>query len=91
MRMYWQLNSSEKELIFSCLKRTILPDAGKEPTMQSCHLRPGGYKWPTLSELHAACFNSAYTPANNARADVIAAARCFIKLMKSGQLEDLFD
>jgi hypothetical protein len=53
--------------------------------------KTGGYKWPTLSELHASCFNSGYTPANNARADVIAAARCFIKLMKSGNLEDLFE
>lgn len=53
--------------------------------------RGGGYKWPSLTELHAACFNSGYTPANNARADVIAAARCFIKLMKTGAFEDLFD
>ncbi|MBK8700226.1 MAG: hypothetical protein IPN29_12125 [Saprospiraceae bacterium] len=53
--------------------------------------KSGGYKWPTLSELHAACFNTAYTPANNARADVIAATRCFIKLMKGNKLEDLFD
>lgn len=53
--------------------------------------KTGGYKWPTLSELHATCFNSGYTPANNARADVIAAARCFIKLMKSKKLDDLFE
>lgn len=53
--------------------------------------KTGGYKWPTLTELHASCFNTSYTPANNARADVIAAARCFIKLMKTNQLEDLFD
>jgi hypothetical protein len=51
----------------------------------------GGYKWPTLSELHATCFNSTYTPLNNARADVIAAARCFIKLMRGNHLEDLFE
>jgi hypothetical protein len=51
----------------------------------------GGYKWPSLRELHAVCFNQAYTPAGNARADVIAASRCFIKLMKTNQLEDLFD
>jgi len=53
--------------------------------------KAGGYKWPTLNELHATCFNHGYTPANNARADVIAAARCFIKLMKTGELEDLFE
>lgn len=51
----------------------------------------GGYKWPSLRELHAVLFNNAYTPAGNARADVIAAARCFIKLMKTGQLEDFFE
>ncbi|WP_235296851.1 hypothetical protein [Portibacter marinus] len=53
--------------------------------------RGGKYKWPTLNELHAICFNQKYSPAGNARADVIAASRCFIKLMKLGQLEDMFD
>jgi len=53
--------------------------------------RRGSYKWPSLTELHAICFQQRYAPANNARADVIAAARSFIKLMKIGQLEDLFD
>lgn len=51
----------------------------------------GGYKWPSLRELHAACFHQGYSPLNNARADVIAASRCFIYLMKTGNLEDLFD
>ena len=53
--------------------------------------RSGGYKWPTLRELHATLFNTGYSPSGNARADVIAAARSFIKMMKLGQLEDLFD
>ncbi|NNF36472.1 MAG: hypothetical protein HKN68_20385 [Saprospiraceae bacterium] len=53
--------------------------------------KTGGYKWPTLRELHAVLFNQAYSPAGNARADVIAASRCFIMLMKLRQLEDLFD
>ncbi len=51
----------------------------------------GGYKWPTLSELHSIIFNKAYSPPNNARADVIAATRCFKALMMGRQLEDLFD
>lgn len=51
----------------------------------------GKYKWPSLSELHAILFQQKYTPPGNARADVIAAARCFIKLKKLGELEDLFD
>lgn len=52
--------------------------------------KDGKYKWPTLNELHAILFNQKYSPANNARADVIAASRCFIKLMKMGQLDDMF-
>jgi len=51
----------------------------------------GNYKWPTLNQLHAVCFNQKFSPAGNARADVIAASRCFIKLMKIGQLEDMFE
>lgn len=50
-----------------------------------------GYKWPTLTELHAIIFKKAYSPPNNARADVIAATRCFKALMMGKQLEDLFD
>lgn len=53
--------------------------------------RGGKYKWPSLNELHATCFNQKYSPAGNARADVIAASRSFIKLMKMGQLEDIFE
>lgn len=53
--------------------------------------KTGGYKWPTLTELHAIIFQKAYSPPNNARADVIAATRCFKALMMGKQLEDLFD
>ena len=53
---------------------------------------PGGkFKWPSLNELHAILFQQQYGPQGNARADVVAAARCFIKLMKLGELEDLFE
>lgn len=51
----------------------------------------GKYKYPTLPELHATCFGTSYSPPGNARADVIAATRCFIKMMKLGQLDDLFE
>ncbi len=51
----------------------------------------GGYKWPSLTELHAILFKQRFTPAGNARADVIAASRCFIMLMKVNAFEDLFD
>ena len=53
--------------------------------------RGGKYKWPSLFELHAICFKQKYSPPGNARADVIAASRSFIKLMKIGQLEDMFE
>jgi hypothetical protein len=53
--------------------------------------KTGGFKWPSLEELHASCFHTKYASANNARADVIAAARSFIKLMKGGHLEDVFE
>lgn len=49
-----------------------------------------GYKWPNLSELHAILFKKGYSPSGNARADVIAASRCFIMLSKIGQLEDCY-
>ncbi len=51
----------------------------------------GGYKWPTLSELHAIIFQKAFSPPNNARADVIAATRCFKALKMGRQLDDLFE
>ena len=53
--------------------------------------RSGGYKWPTLTELHSIIFNKAYSPPNNANADVIAATRCFKALMMGKQLDDIFD
>lgn len=53
--------------------------------------RGGGYKWPSLQELYTILFKQRYAPAGNARADVIAAARSFIMLMKKGELEDFFD
>lgn len=53
--------------------------------------KTGGYKWPSLTQLHSICFNSGYSPINNARADVIAATRCFIALMKTRHLEDIFE
>ncbi|MFT6809729.1 MAG: DNA polymerase-3 subunit epsilon [Saprospiraceae bacterium] len=50
-----------------------------------------GYKWPSLQEMHSLMFKQGFSPSGHARADVIAASRCFIYLMKSGALEDLFD
>lgn len=47
----------------------------------------GGYKWPTLQELHIAVFNSQYANPNNAWSDVIAAANCFFELLKQDAIE----
>ena len=49
-----------------------------------------GYKWPTLQEMHSIIFKQGYTPSNHARADVIAASRCFIYLKKARAFEDIF-
>ncbi|MBT8190803.1 MAG: hypothetical protein HKN67_07410 [Saprospiraceae bacterium] len=53
--------------------------------------KTGGYKWPSLTELHSIIFQKGYAPPNNARADVIAATRCFKALMLGKQLDDMFD
>lgn len=49
-----------------------------------------GYKWPTLQEMHTLIFKQGYSPTHHARADVIAAARCFIALKKARAFEDIF-
>ena len=49
-----------------------------------------GYKWPSLQEMHSVIFKQGFTPSNHARADVIAAARCFIFLKKARAFEDIF-
>lgn len=49
-----------------------------------------GYKWPSLQEMHSTIFKQGYTPSNHARADVIAASRCFIFLKKARAFEDIF-
>jgi len=94
------LNFNENVLGAEYLRQTIKVNLFKveryclmQESTYYCKLpsKSGGYKWPSLPELHAACFGTAYSPHNNARADVVAAARCFIKLMKTGNLEDLFE
>lgn len=44
--------------------------------------RGGGFKWPTLSELHQKLFQNAFDEAHNAAADVNATARCFFELVR---------
>ena len=44
--------------------------------------RGGGYKWPSLTELHFKLFNENFSEAHNASADVEATARCFLELIR---------
>jgi len=47
----------------------------------------GGYKWPTLNELHLQLFETEFTDSHNASADVEACARCYFELRKRGIIE----
>ncbi len=42
----------------------------------------GGYKWPTLTELHTKLFGEAFDAAHDAAYDVDATARCFFGLVE---------
>ena len=44
--------------------------------------RGGGFKWPSLSELHFKLFESDFDGAHDASFDVDATARCFFELIK---------
>jgi len=45
-------------------------------------VRGGGFKWPSLTELHTKLFGEAFAEAHNASADVEATARCFLELVR---------
>lgn len=44
----------------------------------------GGYKWPTLDELHRHLFGTGFEGAHDAGADVLACAKCYFKLQEMG-------
>ena len=44
----------------------------------------GNYKWPTLEELYKTLFNTGFSAAHNAMADVQATARSFFELIRIG-------
>ena len=46
--------------------------------------RPGGWKSPTLGELHRHLFGSGFEGAHDALADARAGARCFVRLRAAG-------
>ncbi|MGZ5470000.1 MAG: 3'-5' exonuclease [Candidatus Aminicenantales bacterium] len=55
-------------------------------TTELCALpRPGGgYKWPTLDELHRYCFGHSYEGAHDAARDLEACARAYFRLLEAG-------
>ena len=53
--------------------------------------RYGGYKWPTLAELHAKTFQARLEGLNQADTDVIASVACFYRLVDLGKLDDILE
>jgi len=50
-----------------------------------CRLRrPGGWKYPTLTEVHRFLFGAGYEGSHDALNDAKATARCFFELMRRG-------
>lgn len=48
---------------------------------------PGGYKWPTLKELHYKVFGADFEGAHDAMADISATLNCFIELRRIGVIK----
>lgn len=76
-----------------CRIATNLPEKYQFCTMKSpkivqcCKLPKSsgfGYKWPTLTELHAHLFETGFSGSHDAQADVEACARCFFELRRRG-------
>jgi DNA polymerase III epsilon subunit-like protein len=47
---------------------------------------PGGYKWPTLPELHRRLFGRGVREKHEAAADVSVCSKCFFELLRRGAL-----
>jgi DNA polymerase-3 subunit alpha len=66
------------------LEMSVL-DTCTELTAALCQLpggRGGGFKYPTLTELHQQLFGEPFGEAHNATADVEATTRCFLELIR---------
>ena len=44
--------------------------------------RGGGFKYPSLTDLHQKLFGEVFAEAHNASADVEATTRCFLELLR---------
>lgn len=63
----------------------------KDESTEYCAIpggRGGGFKWPTLTELHKKLFSSGFDEAHNAAADVVATTRCFLELIRIGVVRE---
>ena len=71
------------------LEQAQVIDTCTEETAQLCQLpggRGGKFKLPTLTELYIHLFGAGFGEAHNATADVEATTRCFLELLRKGQL-----
>ncbi|MDG1057922.1 MAG: DNA polymerase III subunit alpha [Flavobacteriaceae bacterium] len=71
------------------LEEAKVIDTCIEETAQLCQLpggRGGKFKLPTLTELYTHLFGTGFGEAHNATADVEATSRCFLELLRKGQL-----
>ena len=71
------------------LEEAQVIDTCSEETAQLCQLpggRGGKFKLPTLTELYIYLFGAGFGEAHNATADVEATTRCFLELLRKGQL-----
>jgi len=71
--------------INSTLNELPVLDTCTENTASLCQLsggRYGKFKKPTLTELHQHLFNTPFSEAHNATADVEATTRCFLELIR---------
>ena len=71
------------------LEEAQVIDTCTEETAQLCQLpggRGGKFKLPTLTELYIHLFGTGFGEAHNATADVEATTRCFLELLRKGQL-----
>lgn len=71
-------------VLTACEKYCLMQEAAWYCKLPS---KTGGYKWPTLQEIHAKVFNSRYSNANNALGDVSACVVCFFALLDLEAIE----
>ena len=77
-----------RENVNNQLQELPVLDTCTEHTAELCQI-PGGrygkFKLPTLTELHQFLFNTPFSEAHNATADVEATTRCFFELIRLGE------